>query len=153
MRLRHHVRELGIAVFAVLRMQHFLISVRMFQRQLCTRTACTSAARLLARRVALHGVRHEVRRRCRASGCRAVAQAYVESQRFHGLACQSRRQRQMLIDRFGCTSPATLDRIGHVYVYVATRQQPQLTWPLRGDSMHGSSEAATSGRLEQGHHG
>jgi len=33
---------------------------------------------------------------------------------------------QMLIDRFGCTSPATLDRIGHVYV------------------------AATSGRLEQG---
>ncbi|CAE7524475.1 unnamed protein product [Symbiodinium sp. CCMP2456] len=33
---------------------------------------------------------------------------------------------QMLIDRFGCTSPATLDRIGHVYV------------------------AATSGRLQQG---
>ncbi|CAE7313126.1 unnamed protein product, partial [Symbiodinium sp. KB8] len=46
--------------------------------------------------------------------------------RFHGLACQSRRQRQMLIDRFGCTSPDTLDRIGHVYV------------------------AATSGGLEQG---
>ncbi|CAE7471794.1 unnamed protein product [Symbiodinium natans] len=54
---------------------------------------------------------------CASGDCEAGE--LVDAEQLHKLT-------QMLIDRFGCTSPATLDRIGHVYV------------------------AATSGRLEQG---
>ncbi|CAE7234350.1 unnamed protein product, partial [Symbiodinium necroappetens] len=60
----------------------------------------------------------------RSSGCvmKCAGDAeLLDAEQLHKLT-------QMLIDRFGCTSPATLDRIGHVYVYVV----------------------ATSGRLEQG---